>query len=161
MKKIFFGFLALVVLSIGCGTKDATEPSLALTKENILGKWNLNDQRVKVSVLGFAQDTTEKFDASSYFDFKSNNKVYVYGKLQGDTAAATLDSIDYKIENNKLTLLMPNLFAEAFPTELANESQFSVTILTNKKLQLSTEFKIPPSDSTIATDLSFWINASR
>ncbi len=164
MKKTLFAFLFLTLLAVvSCDppAKIINEPSLPLTKENILGKWMLNNLRIKIILQNFSQDTTEKFDANSYFDFKSNNKVYVYGKLQGDTAAATLDSVDYKIENNKLTLLMPNLFAEAFPIEAPNESQFSVTILTDKKLQLNAAFKIPATDSTIAADLSFWINASR
>ena len=84
MKKItLLAFVCLSALStISCYRYDKTNTSPVVTKDNIIGKWNLKLVDLKITVDGQVYSEQKDLDLSQQltmqFDFKEDKKVHLY-----------------------------------------------------------------------------------
>lgn len=95
MKKMLMCFVGITLLALAC-KKDEVLPDYA---NMIVGKWMyINQFGVASASTGVISRDTLTYNNGSYFDFRANNKFYVYVK---ETNKTTRDSGTYSVVGNQ------------------------------------------------------------
>ena len=104
MKKTLIGVTLVTIFAVAC-TKSGSSTSSA----DIIGKWNLVSERVKVYLSGIPLgDQTQIQKPGQYFDFRDNGSVYIKSY---DSASNTYmyDTGSYKYGGDSLTLISTDM----------------------------------------------------
>lgn len=122
--KIILTATALTLVT-ACSKKDNAEPSVPLSKDALLGKWNIISNRtIKSTGETVLSDNTNTDFANSYFDFRNNDSVYQRDKTDYDTS-------HYAISNSQIILTR----------KMGNPNISNVLQLTKSKLVVSETFE--------------------